>query len=663
MPLNPEEEAQGERIATVYNSAPWAETNRWGLGRNGAGGKGLFIAAIRDFVGFGRGVVRSSSESLATMQTSAAALLDGMTAKIDEHTTLLDRLKAATAAAANGPVFSVNGMGGVVVLPDVPKVLPPIVTLPVAGSTPSLTGGALMLAVDRLTSLYGEAQKTIRFQISTVSTFATTVYDSGVLTQTAVSASLANAQATLTGGTTYYVRAIQTDVKDVSSGWSAPVSFVFPRLPNAPVMSAPANNATGVGSNNQAVTFTAGSYSHPNGTARTKREFQISTVASFATIVTTLNAGNADSATLSVLKGVLAANTQHHVRAVDTDTNGGASAGAATSFTTVSAYEYGKYLLTTSVDPQRFAVFGQDIDTFVNLNTQAVQPNDTPYGITCSPDGTMVVVVDDADPALNVYVRDGDTFSRVQGVNLSAIGVSAAFSPNGQYIAIGASNTLAFFKRNGSTLTFLQQLTSVQHNCIAWRPDSAGLVTGSSTGLKHFVRSGDTFTESGSISSQPNGQINGVALSPDATMLIVATNSAPFLVRYDVSSSSYSNIAAIPGLAASASCVAWAMSGAYFAVGHSADNCVYIYTRSGASVAQLVTGGNVQPPFGLAAVRSLAWSKDGNYLAVGTSNPSTRMRIFKKANDSFVSLGAPATLPGQTVTSMTFLPPAIPGAA
>ncbi|MBB3949901.1 Ig-like domain-containing protein [Aureimonas jatrophae] len=250
-----------------------------------------------------------------------------------------DRFADAVAAIEAGPVTSVNGMSGAVVLPEVPKVLPPIVTAPAQGSTPSLTGGALLLSVDRLTSLYGEAQKTIRFRIATAASFAanTIVYDTGVLTQTGVSASLANAQATLTGGTTYYLRAIQTDAKDVSSGWSAPVSFTFPRLPVAPVMSAPANGATNVGAQNQAVTFTASAYSHPNGTAQAARRFELSKD-NFATIVTVNGAVGQASATLASPKDSLSANTVYKVRCVDTDTNGGVSPGAATSFTTATVF-------------------------------------------------------------------------------------------------------------------------------------------------------------------------------------------------------------------------------------------------------------------------------------------------------------------------------------
>lgn len=99
MNLTPEEEAEGNRLATVYNERPFdAQTNPGGFGRGGNSAIGLFIKSLRDTVGFGRGVVRVATETLAAITTQA------------------NRFAAAVAAIEAGPVTSVNGKTGPVVI-------------------------------------------------------------------------------------------------------------------------------------------------------------------------------------------------------------------------------------------------------------------------------------------------------------------------------------------------------------------------------------------------------------------------------------------------------------------------------------------------------------------------------------------------------------------
>ncbi|WP_294645508.1 hypothetical protein [uncultured Aureimonas sp.] len=99
MNLTPEEEAEANRLATVYNERPFdAQTNPGGFGRGGNSAIGLFIKSLRDMVGFGRGVVRVATEALAAITTQA------------------NRFSAAVAAIEAGPVTSVNGKTGAVVI-------------------------------------------------------------------------------------------------------------------------------------------------------------------------------------------------------------------------------------------------------------------------------------------------------------------------------------------------------------------------------------------------------------------------------------------------------------------------------------------------------------------------------------------------------------------
>ena len=82
--------------------------------------------------------------------------------------------------------------------------------------TPTLTGSTFR-------SLYGKAQKSSQWQISTVSNFASTVYDSGEVV--AVGVTRAVPEATISENTTYYWRVRYRDESDVWSAWSIATTF------------------------------------------------------------------------------------------------------------------------------------------------------------------------------------------------------------------------------------------------------------------------------------------------------------------------------------------------------------------------------------------------------------------------------------------------------
>ena len=84
------------------------------------------------------------------------------------------------------------------------------------GETPTLTGSAFR-------SLYGKAQKSSQWQISTVSNFASTVYDSGEVVAVGVTRSVP--AATLSTSTTYYWRVRYRDESDAWSAYSTATTF------------------------------------------------------------------------------------------------------------------------------------------------------------------------------------------------------------------------------------------------------------------------------------------------------------------------------------------------------------------------------------------------------------------------------------------------------
>lgn len=102
-----------------------------------------------------------------------------------------------------------------------PEVETPVNVAPAAaatgvGETPTLTGSAFR-------SLYGKAQKSSQWEISTTSNFASTVYNSGEVV--AVGVTQAVPAATLAVNTSYFWRVRYRDESDVWSAYSTPTSF------------------------------------------------------------------------------------------------------------------------------------------------------------------------------------------------------------------------------------------------------------------------------------------------------------------------------------------------------------------------------------------------------------------------------------------------------
>ncbi|MEW5885464.1 MAG: Ig-like domain-containing protein [Pseudomonadota bacterium] len=113
--------------------------------------------------------------------------------------------------------------------------------------------------------------------------------------------------------------------------------FVNPAMrPAAPVINAPANGATNVV---ETPTLSVAGFASPAGNAFASTQFQISTNATFATVLH--DSGPRAALTFSVPAGVLPVNTTFHVRARVTDAAGLVSDwSASSSFTTRASYAF-----------------------------------------------------------------------------------------------------------------------------------------------------------------------------------------------------------------------------------------------------------------------------------------------------------------------------------
>jgi hypothetical protein len=277
----------------------------------------------------------STVTGAATYSVQVSTASDFSTGIVADDSTLTAATKALTGLANSTQYYwrvnaknaggtsvwsSVSSFTTIVAIPGVPTLTAPANNATGVALTPNLTWGSVTGAVS------------YEVQVSTSTTFATTVFDlSGItVTTQAITPALAN-------GTVYYWRANATNAGG-ASGWTAAMSFTtIVAAPSAPVLTAPASGATGV-----AVSPTL-SWTAATGAA--SYEVQVSTSSAFTTTVFD-QAGI--TATSQAVTPALANGTVYYWRANATNAGGTSGWTAAMSFTTIVAAPSAPTLSTPS---------------------------------------------------------------------------------------------------------------------------------------------------------------------------------------------------------------------------------------------------------------------------------------------------------------------------
>lgn len=232
--------------------------------------------------------------------------------------------------------------------------------------------------------------------------------------------------------------------------------------------------------------------------------------------------------------------------------------------------------------------------------TPLAAPADLPSNPTkCafSPGATYLCVTQVASPYHIIYKRSGSTFNKITGVNTppTDIGRSPAFSPNGNYLAIGHDDGISVYKRTADAFNLLVGQPEIQPTGrainAAWSADSTYLALAmqdGTGGLAVLKRSDDALTPI--AVTQPAGDGLSVAFAPSGNHLAVGIGVSPYLENYARSGDVFSKLTSPANLPASA----------VQAVGYSVDSgrviagCVslprlIIYSRSSNTFTKLPT--------------------------------------------------------------------------
>lgn len=252
----------------------------------------------------------------------------------------------------------------------------------------------------------------------------------------------------------------------------------------------------------------------------------------------------------------------------------------------------------------------------VNDTTVNTYPTGSGRSVSWSPDNIYLAVSHSTTPFVTIYKRNGKAFTKLSDPAVLPPGnsVSASFSNNGNYLAVGSSASTPY--------------------------------------LTIYKRSGDVFTKLTDPAVLPTGTVWSVAWSADDIYLAVAQDVSPFISIYKRDGDTFTKLANPSTLPTGSSrSVSWSNDGVYLAVVHTTSPFMTIYKRSGDVFTKLTNPATL--PTGNGA--SITWNYNGSYLVFG-GGASPYLTIYKRAGDVLTKLTDPAVQPASAVTSVVFKP-------
>ena len=300
-------------------------------------------------------------------------------------------------------------------------------------------------------------------------------------------------------------------------------------------------------------------------------------------------------------------------------------------------------------------------DTPIALANPATSPGSFSYEPAWSPDGKYLAIAVYSSTAVVIYKLNGDILTALPLSWDSSLNsaLSIDWSPNGKWLVIGLNQSpcIMLYKVVGETFTNMTIPTSgAASGKVKFSSDSAYLAVARKTINTPIIYkiSGDSFTiiSSGSIFPTGAQSLSDVEFSSDGVYVAVgADNSNSYVLAVSKRSGDTFTKLLDVAVAGAVYCIAWSSDGNYLAVGTTASPYVTIFKRSGDTFTKLANPDVLPPSY----VRSITWSPDGAYLAVGTDT-SPFILIYKCSGDTFTKLANPATLPTSAVWGVAYNP-------
>ena len=445
------------------------------------------------------------------------------------------------------------------------------------------------------------------------------------------------------------------------SDWSTAVTFTTTNQTIAtPTITSPLNGATGV---NGTPTFTSSAFATNPAGADTHASSDWRLKNSTGTVIWSSISDAVNKTSIDLPSGVLSVNSQYTIEVrYNGKTLQPSQWSPVVSFTTASAFDYGKYMVLGVGQDPRLPIYGQDIDTFTRLPNPAYLPTAIVRAVAFSPNGLFMSCGVSADPFHIMYKRSGDTFALYSFPSQRNSVPSISWSPDSTYYAIGQGQSpyLRCFKLTNDVFNEIaapSTMPTAACNSVSFSGTGAYLafLSNGTTKLIVYKRSADVLTAVSTIADQPAGNPIRGCFSSDDTYLAVASNGAPYVTIYKRSGDTFTklaNPAELPTGAASGA--AFTTGAGHLAIVHAGAPYVTIYKRSGDTFTKLANPANLPT----AEAVSVAFTKDTNQLMLGAT-ASPFIFIYRRSGDVFSKLANPASLPSTNPNGIAVFPPTL----
>ncbi|KKQ49190.1 MAG: hypothetical protein US69_C0008G0020 [candidate division TM6 bacterium GW2011_GWF2_38_10] len=280
--------------------------------------------------------------------------------------------------------------------------------------------------------------------------------------------------------------------------------------------------------------------------------------------------------------------------------------------------------------------------------TITVTFSNAPSAVACSPDGRYVAVGSaTVSTQLRVYECESASLTLIAHVSVGSVVKSISWSFDGQYIACGtAGGDVYVYYWNGNGLVLKDSNNRASSvNAVTWSSDGRHLAAGCSTSNQELIIytfNGETLTQL--LTQDADGEIFSIAWSSCGRYLAIGSDALANQLRVFIFDGSSLAIGPSTSILSHVYAVSWSPDCSYLLVG--SDDVQGALRMYEFSIAQIQLAQSLYDDG--RTVYAAAFSRDGNFVAVGSSKSAEQLELFSHSNGFLRTLAHPINMLNST---------------